>query len=1440
MKRMFHVVPLLLAVLGSVVIARSQTVVITKVTLNAPPTASTARAYAFGANGALQSMGTTDVAVTEDGKAVTSQIACDPASGGRNISLLVAADVSASSKLGTPSVNELQRAAAIAANKSLGSASDEVGLVEFDQRAFVLLGLTTGRTSFDAAAAVITGGRGSSVMNGLTSEPMGALTQLNVARHARVLLLMVDGRTSIDAATLLATAKTFRVTIYVIGMATALSDEMRMLADSTGGAWTESVTSIADAEAYARAYVTDAKRLPGCTVSWESTFSCTPTRTLRFTRQATTRTVVAAVPASMRTVLEASRTSINMGEVPPGQSKDTSIVITARNSPITITRITSNNSAFGIIGGATPPSITLAPNQSHTIRVRFQAADSSAKIATIAVENDACETLPIYIKGGFRAKDNLLKVQAPNGGERLTAGLDTAITWTGVLPDDRVRIDVSTDNGSTWQSITESASGLRHTWSPRPIAGQARIRVQQTLLDQTKIRVLEGHSAPVYSAEFVANGTKVATGSHDRTIKLYDATTGALQTTLLGHRDWVWSLAAHPTRNVLASGSFDGDVRLWDVDNGQVLNTITIGARIWSVAFRSDGNKLVVGFEGGISIIDVATGTVDATANVPGDPVLSVVYTPFDAKILCAEGSTATLRDPATLSSIDRRFTGHQGYIYAAAMSPDGTTIATASADRTVRTWNASTGAQVASTETGLGSYLDVTFNASGAQLLVASGDGTAKFLETATLRRVNSLAGHNGLVYNAQFDASKRRVVTASTDLTARIWDVAGLRQAEDQSDAAFAIVGGDVSTDAVDLGDVVVGTGRDVTKTIVRNTGSEPLVIRSVRLRDGNVKEFDITPITAPQVLAPGGSFVTEVRFAPTAAGTATATIDVDAGIRTQSITLTGRGIRPAVSAPDLILFGRRIANQAIVDTTIAITIPAGGPAVNVLGTTISGPASAPFTFFVPETPYTLSPGGTHPLRIRYQPADLGRFAARVTIDVETGEDVVIYLYGEGTGDASIQTSSALVFESSPCSTSVYERDLSYSNTGNSTLTVYDIAIEGSDADEFALTGTALTLPFTMPPGDARQLRIRHTPVGNGTKSAQVVLVTDALNAVSGRTSVQLVARQDSVGYEVTRPTVLFNANDGEVATERFQLVNTGSVALRWPRGTIQIDPNFTIVSIKPEITGPGSSSEIEVRFNGGAAGSTYTASYTFRDSVCRKPVKVDLVAAVKSFIGVTLTSPTQRVRTSTVIDVPIFVTNKINLDRTTVRTIQANVIVNATILYPEGDTPAGTLDAAQTLRSIPVTLTIPAGTDSLAGTLRFRTLWGNDTASTIGFANITVADTILVRTAEGRIILDDVCREGGARLFRSTGAGLGIVVTPQPTTGPTTVDVTVVERGHTNVQLVDLAGRVLATLVDRVLVPGTYHVPFSTETLPAGTYFLVCTTPSDRLTQRVDIAK
>jgi hypothetical protein len=125
-------------------------------------------------------------------------------------------------------------------------------------------------------------------------------------------------------------------------------------------------------------------------------------------------------------------------------------------------------------------------------------------------------------------------------------------------------------------------------------------------------------------------------------------------------------------------------------------------------------------------------------------------------------------------------------------------------------------------------------------------------------------------------------------------------------------------------------------------------------------------------------------------------------------------------------------------------------------------------------------------------------------------------------------------------------------------------------------------------------------------------------------------------------------------------------------------------------------------------------------------------------------------------------------------------------------------------------------------------------------IRFSNVQIGDTVRVLTRDGQVVLSDLCRQGGPRLYLRSPFSTDVRVTPQPTTGPTTIDLSVVERGQTTLDLVDMSGRVIATLVDRYLTPGTYIVPFETSDLSAGPYFLVLTTPSDRISRRVDVAK
>jgi Tetratricopeptide repeat/WD domain, G-beta repeat len=81
--------------------------------------------------------------------------------------------------------------------------------------------------------------------------------------------------------------------------------------------------------------------------------------------------------------------------------------------------------------------------------------------------------------------------------------------------------------------------------------------------------ILEGHSDSVHSVAFSPHGSKLGSGSDDRTVRVWDVTTGQVEHVFEGHSDRVSSIAFSPDGNKLVSGSDDGTVRVWNVATGQ-------------------------------------------------------------------------------------------------------------------------------------------------------------------------------------------------------------------------------------------------------------------------------------------------------------------------------------------------------------------------------------------------------------------------------------------------------------------------------------------------------------------------------------------------------------------------------------------------------------------------------------------------------------------------------------------------------------------------------------------------------------------------------------------------------------------------------------------------------------------------------------------------------
>ena len=96
------------------------------------------------------------------------------------------------------------------------------------------------------------------------------------------------------------------------------------------------------------------------------------------------------------------------------------------------------------------------------------------------------------------------------------------------------------------------------------VAGSIGIWIYDTMTYQ-EVALLTGHTDFALNVSFSPDGNTIASGNYDGTIRLWDATTGALKQTLTGHTDIVNSVSFSSDGNTIASGSNDDTVRLWNV-----------------------------------------------------------------------------------------------------------------------------------------------------------------------------------------------------------------------------------------------------------------------------------------------------------------------------------------------------------------------------------------------------------------------------------------------------------------------------------------------------------------------------------------------------------------------------------------------------------------------------------------------------------------------------------------------------------------------------------------------------------------------------------------------------------------------------------------------------------------------------------------------------------
>ncbi|KKF94956.1 Vegetative incompatibility protein HET-E-1 [Ceratocystis platani] len=284
----------------------------------------------------------------------------------------------------------------------------------------------------------------------------------------------------------------------------------------------------------------------------------------------------------------------------------------------------------------------------------------------------------------------------------------------------------------------------------------------------TCLHTLESHDDRVTSIVFSNDGQRLASGSDDKTVKIWDATSGACQYTLEGHNREVTSVVFSNDGQRLASGSWGKTAKVWDVASGSCLHTLE-GHDDWvtSVVFSNDGQRLASGsHDKTVKIWDVTSGTCLHTLEGHDREVASILFSNNGEHLTSGSGDKTVKIWDVTSGSCLHTLKGHSGWVAALVFSND------ASGDKTVKIWDATAGSCLHTLESHDDGVTSIVFSNDGQRLASGSDDKTVKIWDATFGACLYTLEGHNCEVTSVVFSNDGQRLASGSWDKIAKIWD--------------------------------------------------------------------------------------------------------------------------------------------------------------------------------------------------------------------------------------------------------------------------------------------------------------------------------------------------------------------------------------------------------------------------------------------------------------------------------------------------------------------------------------------------------------------------------------------------------------------------------------------------------------------------------------------
>ena len=280
---------------------------------------------------------------------------------------------------------------------------------------------------------------------------------------------------------------------------------------------------------------------------------------------------------------------------------------------------------------------------------------------------------------------------------------------------------------------------------------------------------LTGHGDAVYDVAFSPDGRILASGSYDKTVKLWDLANESPVKTLHGHQDQVFRIAFSPDGRSLASCSGDGTTIVWDVETGERRQILESHRDpMLDVVYAPDGRLIATAG----AHIQLWKDGQEVWSTPHSESFFSIAFSPDQKTLACGTRDLIRLLLVADATNSEKVIPT-KGMIYQVQYSRDAKWLASASSDGSLSLWDPSSGEQLQSVAADVSALFDVGFSADGQYLVTGGRERVVRTWSVPELELLEERYGPQETVLTVSCSPDGKLIVSGSYDGQIHLWNV-------------------------------------------------------------------------------------------------------------------------------------------------------------------------------------------------------------------------------------------------------------------------------------------------------------------------------------------------------------------------------------------------------------------------------------------------------------------------------------------------------------------------------------------------------------------------------------------------------------------------------------------------------------------------------------------